>query len=357
MSSYYPSFSYLNKNSQNDFGWIVASLDPDNGEQDSGLSVEQIYTDSYRGTKRILYGARYNTTPIIKITLVKCNGSDFTVKECRDAYRWLTGNPSASWLDLCVGDEVQYSFLVTIQDLKQYKLDARTVALTIYAESISPWAYSSLQTYNCSFGQVLAVEDGVLYNEEDETSLNVDDNGVLYNSTETLSITDNGTTYIDNSVVLTIDNETDDLYTPIYLNTVFTNNNSDYISIKNTTTGEETIITNMVANEIIKLSAEQFVISDVPGKIFGNTFNFVWPRLVPGVNELVIDGSGSGHLEFTYRYPIKIGDCAMNVLDTISDSDCGCASSDSNSSSSTGSNCNCTVDEQALQAILNEILI
>jgi hypothetical protein len=51
----------------------------------------------------------------------------------------------------------------------------------------------------------------------------------------------------------------------------------------------------------------------VPNKIFGDTFNFVWPRLVPGVNELVVSTNGNGYLDLSYRYPIKIGDCTMDI--------------------------------------------
>lgn len=351
MSSYFPNFSYLDKNSQKDFGWIVASLDPDNGEMDGGMSQEQIYADSYRGTKRILYGTKYNATPIIKITVVKCDGRDFSVDECRRAYRWLIGNPSANWLNLYSGDELQYSFLITVQDVKPYKLDARTVALVIYCESLSPWAYSQVYKFGCSFDQQLVVDDGVLYDKDSATYIEIDENGVIYNTSNELKIADNGTVYVDNSVVLTINNDTDDLYTYIYLDTVFDNYNSDYVSIKNTTLNEETIISGMSENETITLSNNQFIISSIPGKIFGNSFNFVWPRLAPGANNIVISGSGSGRLIFSYRHPIKVGDCAMNVLDYIDDSDCGC--SDSGGATGDGS---CYVDRQALYTMLNEVL-
>ena len=353
MSSYHSSFSYLDKNSKDDFGWIIASFDPDNGEMDGYFSQEQIYTDSYKGTKRILYGTRYNAVATIKITVIKCGGYDFSVAECRNAYKWLTGKPQASWLDLYVGKELQYSFLGTVQDVKPYKLDARTVGLTIYFESVSPWAYSSIQRHVCSFGQLLDVDgDGVLYNVGNTSSFNIDNIGVLYNSLNELGVTDNGIMNIDNSVSLTINNETDDLYTPVYMNTVFINNNSDHVFISNVTTGEETTISNMRANEIVTLSAEQFIISDVPNKIFGNDFNFVWPRLAPGINNIMVGGSGSGVLEFTYRYPIKINDCVIDTYTGNEDSDCNCPDSGSGS----GSNCECTVDNQMLHAMLIETL-
>jgi hypothetical protein len=316
MSSYHSSFKYLNKKSDEDFGWIITHFEADDGETDSYLSQEQVYSDTYRGTRRILYGTKWDSVALVKITVVKQDYSDFSELECRKAYRWLTGNPQSTCLDLYIGDEIKYSFFCTVQDVKPQKMDARTVGLNIYFESISPWAYSSIQRFDCSFGQEVAVSNGVLVGDTNTAEFNIDENGVIYNN-KILSISDDGTLYIDNSVVFDIDNETDDLYTYVGLNTIFKNNNSDYLSIKNTTTGEETIITGMKTNEIIALTDEQFIISDVPNKIFGNSFNFVWPRLIPGINTIAISGSGSGQLEFTYRYPIKIGDCAIDINEAI----------------------------------------
>jgi hypothetical protein len=350
MSSYHSSFTYLNRNSKNDLGWIIASFDSDNGEMDSYLSQEQIYTDSHRGTKRLLYGTRYNSVSTVRITVIKCGGSDFSVEECRSAYRLLTGNPVASWLDLYIGDELQYSFLGTVQDVKPYKMDARTIALVIYFESVNPWAYSPIQTLECSFGQALSVNDGVVDASIDTVSLSVDANGVLYSDNNLFRVTNDGTAYIDNSVTLQIYNKTDDLYTYIYPNVVFSNNNSDYVTIKNTTLNEETIITNMNVNEIITLSSGQFIISDIRNKIFGDNFNFVWPRLAPGLNNIIIDGSGSGRIDFTYRYPIKIGDCAIDTNMYYDGSSCECSGTGSSSS------CQCSVEEQELLEMLARVL-
>lgn len=273
MSSYHSKFTYLDKSSKDDFGWIIVHFDSDSGETDSYLSQEQIYTGSYNGAKRILYGTKWDSTAVVKITVIKQDCSDFSLSECRDAYRWLTGNPSASWLDLYFGDELQYSFLGTVQDVKPQKLDARTVGMNIYFESISPWAYSPVQTVNCSFGQ-------------ESTS---------------------------DSPTVIINNQSDDLYDYIYLNTTITNATSDHMSIKNITLNEETTLDNISINEIITLNSSQFITSDQPNKIFGDTFNFVWPRLGPGTNEFIISGSGTGSVQFQYRYLIKIGDCAMDI--------------------------------------------
>lgn len=306
--------------------WLIVHFDADEGETDSYLSQEQIYTDSYNGARRILYGTKWNAVATIKITVIKQNKSDFTEAECREAYKWLTGKPTASYLDLYAGDSLRYSFLGTVQDVKPQKLDARTVGLNIYFESVSPWALSPQQTLKCDFGQSLSVSNGVLRKGSGDARLGVTSDGVLYNGTSggsgLFEITNNSIVYIDNSVSLEVDNLSDDLYTYITLNTFIVNNNSDYISIKNTTLNEETIIEDMSENEEITLSANQFIVSDVPNKTFGQTFNFVWPRLAPGINNLVISGSGSASLEFTYRYPIKIGDCAIDVY--VSGDQCGC---------------------------------
>ena len=119
--------------------------------------------------------------------------------------------------------------------------------------------------------------------------------------------------FIDNTTVVKIDNQTDDLYTYINLDTKFINDNCEYISIKNLTLDEETKIIGMSVNENILLSSEQFITSDIPNKIFGDNFNFVWPRIAPGVNELAITGGGSANVQFIFRYPMKGADGVIDI--------------------------------------------
>lgn len=318
MGSYYPSFSYMGLNSLEDKNLIVASFDADQGEMDTFLGMEPIYTESSDGTHRLDYGAKFNSVAVIKISVIKANRKDFTVAEVRDFLKWTTGVRQNSYLDLLIGDKVQFSFLGRVTNAYQQKLDARTIGLAIEFTSSSPWAYSPQQNVHCSFGQALTVSsEGIVSKGTEAALLDVESSGVLYNGTDggggLFQITKNGTVYIDNSVKIQIDNQTDDLYSYITLNTKFINKNSDEVSIKNLTLDEETIITGMSDNEIITLSSGQFISSDVPNKIFGNNFNFVWPRLAPGINDFVVSGSGIGSIEFAYRYPIKIGDCAIDI--------------------------------------------
>ena len=266
MSSYHSSFKYLDKKST-DMGWIIAHFDSDNGEMDSYLSQEQIYTESYNGTKRTLYGTKYNSVVNVKITVIKQDGNDFTLAECRDAYKWLTGNPEANWMDLYIGDEVKYRLLCTIQDVRPQKMDARTVGLNIYCESLSPWAFSPLQETTHS-----VVHDG-------------------------------------NSIAINC--PSDDLYTYVYAKTIYTNGSANSVVIKNITTGETTEISKLSENEVITLDSNMLITSDKPSKVFGNSFNFVWPRFKSGINDFVITGDGS--IAFHYYYPIKMGDCAQDI--------------------------------------------
>lgn len=276
MSSYHSSFSYLEKNSKDDFGWIVCHFADaaDSGEMDSYLSQDQVYTDSYNGTKRTLYGTKYNTVANVKITVVKQDGSEFSLLDCRNAYKWLTGNPEANWMDLYVGDEVKYRILCTIQDVKPYKMDARTIGLNIYCESLSPWAYSPTQV----------VSQSILGEE-----------------------------------TLEINNQSDDLYTYVYMKTKYENSAGDNLIIENTTIGEKTEVNNLAVNEIVTLDSNQLIISDKPSRIFGNDFNFIWPKLKAGINNFKI--SGYGTITFEYLFPIKMGDCATDI-NAVSDPIC-----------------------------------
>lgn len=313
MSSYYPSFNYKGFNSLKDKKLIVVAFDPDQGEVDTFLGMDCIYTDKYDGTRRLDYGAKFNSVAVIKISVMKANEKDFTVAEVRDFLRWTTGSRTNSYLDLMVGNEIKFSFLGRVTNAYQQKLDSRTVGLSIEFTSVGPWAYSPIQRVGYSSDQSISIDSsGIVCADGGASQFSIDNNGVLSHSS-VLSITNDGVVYIDNSPNFEINNETDDLYTPVYLNTIFTNGTSTTLSIKNVTLNEETTISNIRQNETITLSAEQFIISDAPSRIFGSDFNFIWPRLASGINKFVITTDGNGSVEFTYRYPIKIGDCAIDI--------------------------------------------
>lgn len=321
MASYHSSFTYNGLNSAKDMGLIIAAFasDTDNGLTDTFLSMDISSDDYYDGTKRYTYNSRYNTQATVTITVVKNNGKDFSLQQVRSCLKWLTGAKTDSWLDMYNGDEIKYSFLGRVTNVQNYKLDARIVGLIITFTSVSPWAYSAPQVFDCSIYQLIDItEEGVLLKGGDNAvPLGTDSEGVLsvsyLDNNNYFNITDDGVVYIDNSYRTVIDNQSDDLYTYIYLDIDYINESSSFVSIRNITLGEETKVTSIRTNESISISAKQFIISDVPNKIFGDTFNFVWPRLQPGPNDFIVEGDGRGSAKFTYRYPMKVGDCAMDI--------------------------------------------
>lgn len=275
MSSYHTSFTYLGKNSYDDFKLqIVHFEDGDKGETDSYLSQESIYAESPRGTKRTLYGTKYSEVATLDITVMRPDGSEFSIEKTREIYKWLTGATQYSWMDLYIGDEVKYRMLCFAQNVRPYKLDSRIVGFIITMESSSPWCFSPLQIVS----QTLTGE-------------------------ETLSI----------------NNLSDDIYTFTAMNTKFENTTGKSLIIVNNTLGETTEVNNLAANEVINISDNLMITSDKPSRIFGNDFNYVWPRLKSGINDFTI--TGKGNITFEYIYCIKVGDC-ISGLNASSDPIC-----------------------------------
>jgi hypothetical protein len=316
MASYHSSFSYNDKNSAKNYGLIITSFEPDNGFVDSFLAMDNVSDDYYDGTKKYNYGAKYNTQASIQITLIKRDGSDMTLNEFRAYSRWLTGAHVDSWLDMYVGDMFVYSFLGKFTNLEQYKLDGRTVGIRMTFSSVSPWAYSAPREFYETIKQTLTVNNGVLINDPVE-KLSVTSDGVLYydgDDDACFLIDDSGVVYIDNNITRQENNQTDDIYNYIYLDITFENESCDGLKIINQTLDETTEIKNLAAGDVIRLSAKQFITSQIdPKRVFGEDFNFVWPRLAPGQNDFYITGQGNGVVKFTYRYPMKVGDNTMDI--------------------------------------------
>lgn len=314
MGSYHTSFKYNDKNSAKDYGLLIASFEPDTSFVDSFLSMENVSDEYFDGTKRFDYGSKYSKQAEIQITVIKRDGTDMTINEFRACAKWLTGARVNSWLDMYVGDTIVYSFLGKFTNMEQYKLDARTIGFRLTFSSVSPWAYSQPQYFDCSIYQELYIDENGVLNQGERYMSTFD--GVLCAGTDEgsyFNITDDGIVYLDTAYKSTINNKSDDLYTYIYLDIDYINESGTSLSIKNETLGEESIVTNMVVNEEVSISAKQFIVSSIHNKIFGDSFNFVWPRLQPGENEFVVSGNGRGVAHFTYRYPMKVGDFAMDV--------------------------------------------
>ena len=262
----------LNGRSNTDFGLIVCAITPDDGETDSYLTMESIYTESFDGSRRRDYGAKYTETVVLYITMLKNNYADFTRKELRETLDWLTGLRKTSWLDLYNDDngKISFSFLGRVTDVKLQKLDARIVGLKVEFTSVSPWAYS-----------------GINHNE---MSLN------------------------GNSIMYQICNSSDEVGVYVYPNVTFINKTPNgTLKIANHTTGADTIIRNLGMNEVINLDSNKTIYSDKPAKIFGDDFNFNWLRFARGYNHIEI--TGVGHLIIEHRDMLKVADAFDDNLD------------------------------------------
>lgn len=315
MSVYYPSFNFLNKNSYDDFNLIVSHFDGDQGESDTWLGMDPIYSDSSDGTKRHDYGAKFNSVATPKITVIKADGTDFTTQEVRQFLKWTTGSRKNSYLELCEWNEnadtweTKFRFLGRTTKAYQQKLDARTIGLIIEFTTISPFAYSPLMS--CEYE-------------------------------------------INGTQEIIIEHDTDDLDTLIGLDVSFNNTSGDSLVIYNETLGESTEISNLVVNEVVTLDSNGFIKSDKPGRIFGNDFNYVFPRFGYGADVLSVTGHGT--IKFEYIYFIKIGDCAIDVDVSGGCINCNGPGAGTGSSTGTGGNFDCTIDEEELTAMLEEVL-
>ena len=274
MSVYHTSFNYLGINSRLK-NLIISHFDADAGEVETNLSLEPIYTDSAFGLLRYDYGAKYNSVAAFRITVIKPDGSDFSELEVRNHLKWLTGTMSNTTLDLLVGEQIKCSFTGRFTNVWQQKMDARTIGLAMEFTSISPFGYSPKQT---------------------------------------------GTYDISGTNQFQIQSLSDDLSSYVYLKTIYNNRNSDTLVIENKTIGETTTVTGLVSQEVITIDGPMLITSNKAAKIFGDSFNFVFPRLAPGINDIHIKANGS--VTFEYVYPIKIGNVAVEIQELNNAIDC-----------------------------------
>lgn len=364
MSSYHSYFTYRDYSSIGK-GLIICAFDADVGNTSAFLGMDSVYDDNAYTGVRYDYGAKYNEVANIRITLITFDGSDFSVERFRDVARWLSGATKSSWLDLYEGHALAYSFFCKCVNIEHYKLDGRTIGITATFESVSPWAYSPLQTitrqvvnrsleeYKDSWEQresykelaeVLAGAEKhgwpiVINNLSDERYSYLYPN-IEFSNKLVYKFTGDGETdkfvlrhRVPNITSVTVGgNEVDDYFykegviifkeppthdAPICINGHF---GETPLLILNKTTGEFTAIYNIAVDETITINSNQIIHSNKNSRIFGDDFNFVWPRLVYGDN--VITTAGTGTLKITYRYPVKIGDCVINVNANLHDPIC-----------------------------------
>lgn len=277
MSVYHPIIRFKEKTNY-DFELLVSHFDADSGEADSYLTMEPIYTDTFDGELRNDFGARYTDVARPVVTFIESDGSDISPYKVRNVLRWLTGSKDVSFMDICNEDGISVcAYIGRFTDVKLQKLDARTIGIVAYFTSTSPFAYSDIK----------------------EVKLN---------------ITEDGTGFA-------IDNDTDDIYNPLYPSVVFKNRQGSdedkvMLSLQNKTMNNTTTFKNLKTNEVVTIDSNFVVYSDNTARIFNNDFNFDFPILAPGTNNF--EAIGDGELIIRFRYPMKLADGLLNAYDISS---------------------------------------
>ena len=277
MSVYHPIIRFKEKTNF-DFELSVSHFDADSGEADSYLTMEPVYTDNFDGGLRNDFGAKYTDVARPVVTFIESDGSNITPYKVRSVLRWLTGSKDVSFMDICNDDGVSVcAYIGRFTDVKLHKIDSRVVGIVAYFTSISPFAYSGIK----------------------EVKFNV---------------TEDGTSFA-------IDNDTDDIYNPLYPSVIFRNKQAAdpetpdkvMLSLKNKTTNNETTFKNLKTNETVTIDTNFVVYSDNTARIFNNDFNFEFPVLAPHTNEF--NAIGDGELIIRFRYPMKLADGLLSAYD------------------------------------------
>lgn len=270
---YHPKVKFRDR-SNYDERLVVSTFNPDSGETDTYLTMEPVYQDSYDGTLRTDYGAKYNDVARPSVTFIDIDGEDIQPSKVRSVLRWLTGSRQNAWMDVYNMDgELMCSYLGRFTDVKLQKMDARVIGIRAEFTSVSPWAYSAEQTV------IMRIEGATDFS---------------------------------------IDNESDDLYSYVYPRMTFSNDtNGANFSLQNDATSEKTDFYQLQQGEVITINNNFVAYSSNAARIFNNDFNFVFPALVAGMNKF--HATGKGTLSMSFRYPMKVSDGLLNNYEVKND--------------------------------------
>lgn len=298
------------------------SFDSDSGDMGAFLNREAVSSESYRGDFRRVHNYKYSEVLAPTLTFIKNNFEDFTMEEQRRVLKWLTSKDTVSFLTIYHDDSevVSYEILGGFTEIQTYKLgNGRVVGFKAIFESISPWAFSSLQTITKNVSS--PTDNKIIINLETD-----DLQSAVY---PRITIQQDSTTNI-----IAIDHAMGD--TDIWVEgSVFKYDNNFYwvddkgvkhtsttntselqttsVSIRNTYTDDigkvstfDTLVKNNTKGEKVVLDGANRVVSSSSTRIFGDDFSWNWIPLYEGKNELSFVGNCTVMVE--YRYPIKCGE-------------------------------------------------
>ena len=345
-----------------DFDLIVgAALDSDNGNTESFLTKESTSSVLYDGSRKNVHGYHYTDVVNASFTLIKRDYTDITDDERRAIYAWLTGSNKPEELAIYKDDSevVSYRLIGSFTTIEHYKLtNGRDAGVVVNFEHISPYAYSPVKTFTKS---ITTPETFIINCKSDAHEQKLFPRiTVALGPSEIIEVLDEPTSptckynMIPNTVYKYIQdtsNALQDLYYikvngvthPVSVTTqsieaipvneglycMSTWDNSVYrgvrsgnvsvwekiptgasFEIQNTHNGDvisRAVVTDCFKNEIITLDGDNKIISSsrTPMRIIGDSFNWEWIYLLPGENEISVQGGVDITIEWVE--PIKIG--------------------------------------------------
>lgn len=255
-----------------DYGLLMCELDSSGvSDESTGLNLEVFFDQIGSSANRADYGAAYAEVLEFPCTVVKEDGSYFSRAESRELLEWISGKRNFRWLKIYDGDNDTLNYLCRATSITKKKVGSDVLGYTIVWTCNSPYAYS------------------------DEVTL-----------TETVLAADHE---------CTISNDSDEINDYLYpIVTITPSNACNTLSIENLSdikftgdTPRRLEISDVAANETITIDCKNRIItSSNSTRYIGEDFNLNWLRLLPGENNLVLNGVGI--FTFRYRLPIKAGD-------------------------------------------------
>ena len=268
-------FNYAGYSSEDFDLCCQLSFDDNSGEVSTFLSREAVASETYRGEIQRVSSYKYTDVLAPTITLVDKDFGEFDLDRQRKILRWLTSKYTPSFITIYHDDSnvVSYEILGAFTELNTYKNGSgRVIGFTCVYTSISPFAYSALQTI-----------------------------------TRTITDTTNNTFNIE----VDSDNEESAIYPRITIqksgsgDVVITNTYADQnqqsrvvtLQLKNNVNGETIVVDG--ANRVIS--------SSHTNRIFGDDFvNWSWLPLYNETNNITVAGNCT--VTFEYREPRKVGE-------------------------------------------------
>ena len=310
------------------------AFDGDSGETNTFLNRQAVVSETYDGSLKRGHTYKWNEALAPKITFIKEDFGDFSQSENRKMLTWLTGKKTAGFLSIYHDDSevISYEILGNWTEIQQYKLgNGRIVGYTAVFESLTPYAFSALQTVtkdvsdpsdntfpinletddpeNAVFPKVTIQQDIVTSVVEIDHAMTDQDEwqeGTVYHyaaGNQYYWVDVNGTKQTQSTNTSGIET------TGIVITNTYADDNqiSHRVTtkVKNNTKGEIVILDG--ANKVISSSRTTRIFDeDFYGSFDDSFVHWNWLPLYKGKNEIKVIGNCTVKIE--YRYPIKCGE-------------------------------------------------